>query len=538
MRLKATWLLPLVLLACCAALQAQRAQNPTAENAAGSQEQPADPLGRETPQGTLIGFLKAARDGNYDLAAQYFQSTLRRQSQQQDTTLAGQLQIVLDQLFLRNLNTVSQSPVGDLNDGLPRDRENLGKLRIGHQEMDLHLVQVSEAQGNRIWLFDWQSLRQVPGIYEQLLVPKLVNELVPSALIETRLLSMPLWLWLAIILFSFLAFGLAWILMLVLRAARMLIRKTRGRPLPAPHGLFRISPVTLLVALCLHFLLLDRVVGLPVLYRQIYMEVMALLIAVTLYWLVARLTDDFAGLIGKRLVSSGRSGAHSLLILGTRVFKFVFALALILATVRWFGIDVTTALAGLGIGGLALGLGAQKTLDNFFGGITVLTDDALRVGDLCKIGDQLGTVEDVSLRSTLLRRADRVIVSIPNGQVAQASIENYSRRDGLLFRATIGLRYETSSDQLQAILAGIQEMLNAHPKVDKNQSFWARLTGLGNSSYTVDISALIRETQFMSFLPVQEELLLRIVKIVEEAGTSLALPAQTVYTAPAQPALK
>jgi len=117
MRLKAAWLLPLVLLACCAALQAKKAQPPSGKSA-GSQEQPADRRTRDTT-GTLIGFLKAARDGNYDLAARYFQSTLRRQPQQQDETLAGQLQIVLDQLFLRNLNSVSQSPAGDLNDGLP-----------------------------------------------------------------------------------------------------------------------------------------------------------------------------------------------------------------------------------------------------------------------------------------------------------------------------------------------------------------------------------------------------------------------------------
>ena len=159
------------------------------------------------------------------------------------------------------------------------------------------------------------------------------------------------------------------------------------------------------------------------------------------------------------------------------------------------------------------------------------TDDALRVGDLCKISEHLGTVGDVSLRSTRLRRADRVLVSIPNGQVAQAIIENFSRRDGLLFRATIGLRYETSSDQLRSILTGIQEMLNQHHRVDKSRAYWARLTGLGNSSYTVDISALILESQFMAFLPVQEDLILRIVDIVEEAGTALALSAQGVYMA-------
>jgi len=108
-------------------------------------------------------------------------------------------------------------------------------------------------------------------------------------------------------------------------------------------------------------------------------------------------------------------------------------IAAILAILAVLGFNLTTVLAGLGIGGIAIAFAAQKTLENLFGGISVLADEVIRVGDYCRFGDRSGTVEDISLRSTRVRTDARTELSIPNGTLATMSIENFTRRDKIQF---------------------------------------------------------------------------------------------------------
>jgi MscS family membrane protein len=192
------------------------------------------------------------------------------------------------------------------------------------------------------------------------------------------------------------------------------------------------------------------------------------------------------------------------------------------------GFNVGAALAGLGIGGLALGLGAQKTLENFFGGVSVLSDQAFSVGDTCKIGEYVGTVEDIGLRSTRIRTADRTVASIPNGYVAAANLENYTLRDKILFKQVIGLRYETSVDQLRYLLAEIRKLLYRHVCVE-SPTARVRLVRFGLNSIDLEVFAYVLSTEYVEFLGIQEDLLLRILALVEGAGSGLAFPSQTLY---------
>src|SRR4029077_5802383 len=123
---------------------------------------------------------------------------------------------------------------------------------------------------------------------------------------------------------------------------------------------------------------------------------------------------------------------RSLASLGQRVLNVLIFLVIGLIYLNLLDVNVTAALAGLGIGGLAIGLGAQKTFENLLGGISILTDKAIVVGDPCKIGDQAGTVEVIGLCPTRIRTEERTVVSIPNGTVATASLENFKFRDKIL----------------------------------------------------------------------------------------------------------
>jgi MscS family membrane protein len=189
---------------------------------------------------------------------------------------------------------------------------------------------------------------------------------------------------------------------------------------------------------------------------------------------------------------------------------------------------MTTALAGLGIGGLAIGFGAQKTIENLFGGVSVLGDEVFRVGDVCRFGDRTGVVEDIGLRSTRIRTDERTLVAIPNGTVATINLENLSRRDKILFKTNLGLRPETKADHLRFVLAEIRRLLYSHPKVE-TKTVRVRLTDLTGNSLSVEIVAYILTTDFNEFAAVREDVLLRVMDVMEDSGGGLALPSQTVY---------
>src|SRR5207248_1522615 len=129
----------------------------------------------------------------------------------------------------------------------------------------------------------------------------------------------------------------------------------------------------------------------------------------------------------------GRVLSCSLFPLGVRFVKMCLFCVADLLTLWYWGYNTSTILAGLGVGGLAIALAAQKTIENLFGGVAVISDRPVFVGDFCRFGDQLGTVEDIGLRSTRIRTLDRTLVTVPNGQFSSITLENFSRRDKMLF---------------------------------------------------------------------------------------------------------
>ena len=193
-----------------------------------------------------------------------------------------------------------------------------------------------------------------------------------------------------------------------------------------------------------------------------------------------------------------------------------------------FGVNLTATLAGLGIGGLALAFAAQKSLENVFGGLALLADKAVSLGDMCRLGGQQGEIEDITLWATRIRTLDRTVVSIPNGAVMTGQIENLTRRDKFWFHPIVGLPYETTPAQMRQVLEGVRQLLVADPRVETEGSR-ARFVRLGDSSLDVEVFAYVRVETQVEFLAVQEELLLRILELVETAGTSIAFPSRTVY---------
>jgi MscS family membrane protein len=272
------------------------------------------------------------------------------------------------------------------------------------------------------------------------------------------------------------------------------------------------------------------VLALPLLVRLFWAGLTATLDVIAVTWLIIRIIDILAELAGRHLERINRPDGTAVLGLLSRLSKAVIVTLGGLFLLYLAGVDLTPAIAGLGVGGIAVAFAAQKTLENLFGGIMISSDRPVRVGDFCRVGDCLGTIEDIGLRSTRIRTLDRTVVSVPNGQLAAMSLENFSHREKIWFHPKLRLRCETSADQLRYVLAEIRRLLYEHPKVETG-SARIRFVGFGNSSLDLEIFAYVPEADYGRFLEIQEDLLLRMMDVVEQSGTGFAFPCQTTYIA-------
>ncbi|MGX1197819.1 MscS family membrane protein [Parvibaculum sp. MBR-TMA-1.3b-4.2] len=210
-------------------------------------------------------------------------------------------------------------------------------------------------------------------------------------------------------------------------------------------------------------------------------------------------------------------------VLGILVASYVIALAVARMGVPLYGI-----IASLGVGGLALALAVRPTLENFIGGIILYADRPVKVGDFCKFGSMVGTVEEIGLRSTKVRGLDRTLVTVQNSEFSQMSITNYTRRDANLINTELRLRYETTREQLSDIIDKVAEMLRTDERIDPD-TVRVCLKELGDYSLDLEVRGMVRSADWGNFLKIREELLLRVMGIVYDSGSDFAFPSYTSY---------
>ena len=482
-----------------------------------------DSLGRTTPSGTVLGFLQAEQNGSETEAADYLQmSAAHRLSQGPE--LAGKLKVLMDRTFIGRLGRISTAPEGNPDNGVP-DQQTIGVFAVGDNDVPVMLVRVTDPSAGRIWLFSADTLGKVPELYDTIEAHRVETRL-PQSLVKNIFLGMPLWQWLGLLVAVPVAIGVGWVVVLLLAIPRRLYLKFRHRP--NLHSYSRLSMPLLLCFSAVAHRFIAAYLGLPLLSRFYYARTVWTFASIGFFWFLLRIGTIVMQRLRVRAIDAGRTGTGTLMLLGESLLKALVVIVAALVILAIFGFNLTTVLAGLGIGGIAIAFAAQKTLENLFGGISVLADEVIRVGDYCRFGDRTGTVEDISLRSTRIRTDDRTQVSIPNGAVAAMNVENFSRRDRILFGPMIGVRPDTSPDQLRFLLAEIRRLLYEHPKVETD-SARIRLASFAPSALNLEMFSYIRTTDYNEFAAVREDILLRIMEIVRRSGTSLALPAQTLF---------
>jgi MscS family membrane protein len=484
-------------------------------------ETPKDTLGRNTPRGTVLGFVTAARKGNAEIAALYLNTPLRGRDA---AVLARQLGIVLDRRFPARLNQISDTPEGSAPDPLRPDEEMVGTIDTEAGALDIVLERVDRGKAGKVWLFSRKTLSSIPAVFQEIDTPPL-EEFLPELLVRTKIASIPLFEWLALLVGMPMLYGFTGLVSRTVGFGVGALRRRLGHATALNHPHILPIPVRLLlVAIVIRILV--ATVTLPLLARQFW-RTAALFIGLTAFvWWLLILNRSAEGFFLRRRPTL--SGSASVLRLLRRSIDGLLLFASLIFVLYHFGVNVTAALAGLGVGGIAVALAAQKTLENIIGGVSLIADEAVRVGDFLNLGDVQGTVEDVGLRSTRIRTLDRTLISLPNGQVANMRLETISVRDKFWFHPVIGLRYETTPVQLRSILAKVRDLLRRHPNIDP-ASVRVRFIRFGASSLDVDIFAYASADDWSNFLEIQEELLFDIIDVVHEAGTGIAFPSQTLY---------
>jgi MscS family membrane protein len=509
---------------------APAAEEAPPEPAAGRPAGPTDEFDRGTPRSAALGYLDASRENDYERAANYLHlgSVPKSQRAKKGPVLARQLKAVLDRELWVDLDRLSEEPEGHRDDGLPPRRDLVGVIQSERGRVEITLDRVPRGDGADIWKLSSETVQKIPALHEEFGYGRL-GEWLPTIFFESYFLEIQLWQWLGLLVFVFLAFLASWFVARgVVSLARPAVARSAteidDRVLRAIIGPLRVLSGALIFYVAL------PVLALSIPAQEFFANVMKVGALLSATWLILRLIDVFADIVESNLKTRGDTGTTALIPLGRKTVKTVVISLAILASLDSFGFDITALIAGLGVGGLAVALAAQKTIENLFGGATLIADRPVQVGDFCRFGDKLGTVEEIGMRSTRVRTLDRTIVTIPNAEFASLQLENFGKRDMMKFSPRLGLLYATTPDQLRYVLVEIRKMLYAHSKVS-NDPARVRFVNFGDSSLDIDIFAYVFATDFSEYLGVAEDLNLRIMDIVSESGTGFAFPSNTTYLA-------
>jgi len=475
---------------------------------------PEDDFNRGVPRTTVQGFFAAVQERDFAKAAEYLD--LRHLPEEvkkiPGAELAREFRIVLARTIWIDLGELSLDPEGHDNDGLPAYRERIGRIKAQSKTFDILLQKVPRGDGVSIWKFSNKTVAQIPEMYA-MFGHEFLDEVLPPWFFEIRLFEIYLGEWVAA-----LAIGLIAYLVAVGLTAPIYywMRKKETLLYTQLLKLFR-RPFRLVLWVIVANQLLSMM-HLSLVAQSLHQAKTITFVIVA--WFVMRVIDF--GFVRFAL------GMAVLLPTLGNVLKVVLAFAAVIFWLDNIGVKVTALVAGLGIGGLAIALAAQKSLENVIGAITLYMSRPVKVGDFCRFGDSYGTVEEIGLRATKVRTHDSTVINVPNAEFSTMQLENFSLREHMWYHPTIRLRYETTPNQLRYILVEVRKMFYAHPKMLPSPAR-IRFEGFGEHSLDLQVFAFLDVDDPDNFTEVAEDLNLRIMDIVAKAGTEFAIPAQAVY---------
>lgn len=479
-----------------------------------------DPLGRTNPRSTVTGFLESTSSKNYARAAQFLdlKEIPARSRESRGSELAKELEEVLNSASHFNVLQLSQNPQGNLGDESNPNLEDIGTVKAGDGNFTLSLERIQEQpNGVRVWVFSSSTVAAIPKL-TPVSTESAIEAHLPTFLVSYKVLETALWKWIALLLVAALVvllFRLAAIVVLFsLRRIMQRVAGGRGRWLEAI-----VQPVLVFLSALL-FSIAQGIID-PSALGRLYIGRAILLIVISSFaWCLINLIELFLERVDTLLDPRQRVVSRSLIYLGRRAIRvIIIAVAAIMILNNW-GFNMTTIIAGLGVGGIAVALAAQQTIANVFGGVSVIGDRPVMIGDFGNFGGLQGTVEDIGMRSTRIRTLTRTMVSIPNSNFASMNLENFSLRDKILFNPTLQIKRGTTKEQLTHCMAALEDMLKKDKRVEAGPTP-LRITGLTAATYAVEIFAYVLTPDVNAFYKVEVDLYVSINEVLSQQGVDL-----------------
>jgi MscS family membrane protein len=488
---------------------------------------PRSGLQRATPREAFLGFWEAAGNGDFLLAAHYLD--LDSWPEQTQRTLgplwARRLFLVLLRGGWVNEGSISNLPMGSSEEGLPESRERLARVEVRGRTIEVLLADTYDENLGHVWRFAPETLEELPLLYRKFGYGWLGDH-APSFFFAISPGGLMLWQWLLLLLVAFLGYWLTrWVGRGLIRAGEQLLGP--AGPTWARAGVGALQGPLGLWLWALVIFLGSSFLGATGAFRQVLYRLWQLLSLGAFTWFAFRLQEG-AFARWREQAARKESLIFAFLPIFHRVSRVLLLLLAGLLALHLLGVPVTTVLAGLGIGGVAVAFAAQKTLENIFAAVAIAADRPFRVGDTVRLGNLVGVVEDVGLRSCRLRTPERTLVTVPNSQVVGGEVVNLTARDRILFNPTLGLTYTTKPEQLRRVLQGIRQLLADHPRVVQ-EGARCRFRGFGESALLVEVFCWLATNSWEEYLALAEELNFALAHIVAQEGSAFAYPTRTVY---------
>ena len=489
----------------------------------------------DTPRRAVERFLDAAHEGRFDDASRDLY--LRPENLSRGVELARKLAAVLDAQISADsqwLSKVPDIPSGNLDDGLPPEKEEIGRVpgRRALEPVRMRRLEIPDPQSQGspallTWRFTdgtavrsllwYQNLSDL-GLRERL--PRKLLRLGPGGLLLWEWLALPAFLVISIVLSFIIAMAMHWVLMPLARRTSAHWDDLLVTSLRQPT---RLIVASLLLGWVMPYLLITA-------QAERFMTKLARVgVFLGIFWAVWKFVDVVVKLIRESTWLKNHPSARGIVPLGYRVAEItVLAIALIMA-LQELGYPVTSLVAGLGIGGLAVALAAQKTVEHLFGGVMMSLDQPMRLGDLVLIDGRQGWVEHIGLRSTTIRTLDRSLMTIPNGKLAEMVIESLAARDHMRLHLVLGVTYDLTADKMDRLRSALSQYLQQHPRLWEGQPFRCHFSAFGGSSLDIEIMAWFQESDWDRFLELRHSILIDVMRILEAQGAQVAFPTRTVH---------
>jgi len=487
---------------------------------------------RDTMQSFLAGFSERPDgSGAQTLATLNLSAISEVVREREAPILAGYLKLVIDRVGYILPQEISDDP-----------GNHAAYVHFEHPRGNIVIAPLDTPSGT-VWQFTPDTLQSIRAVYAAIddlpLAPGLREAAAPNIFFHIRAqvrrnapaLLLPVgplerWQWIGLAVALALATGLALLLAGIAMRLQAWLGGVKRQSAPGRYALAQWTWRAIFAGLVL--LGVIRLLGLPDEFDATLTTAGSLLLVVggvLLGW-------QAIGSAANRQARADRIGGHNLILLSlaTGLLRVALLLGGGLVLAHLLSLPLTGVLAGLGIGGLAVALAAQPTLQNLLAGFTLYADRPVSVGDFCRFGNTTGTVEHIGLRSTRLRTMDRTVISVPNSQFLDMQLENYARRDRRLFETVLQLRYETSPDQLRYVLVQLRKLLIAHPMV-LPEPLRVRFSEFGAHSLDISVFAYIMTADVDAYSAAREDVLLRIMQVVSEAGAQFAFPSVVEYRA-------